>query len=93
MPSRRSAVYVNEAECDAAGLPVAKVKQVARKLEQALAEANRMGMTLFCGGTQPTLRFDDQGPGKLVLAGFAGDADGGDGMATRGADGLERGES
>ena len=80
-----------QAECEAAGLDVAEVARIARRLEAVARDAERIGLVIF-GGSQGSLRFDD-GDGRLVCAVIqAGAWDGGDGAMRQRADGLTRGE-
>ncbi len=82
----------NEAECVAAGLDPAQVRRIAKGLSRYAKEAKALGMEVFGGSGFGQLRFDDGGPGKLIVADLDGLFDGGDGGSRPGDDGLLRGE-
>ncbi len=86
-------VSVNKAECEAAGLPAGEVERIAKGLSRYAKQAQSLGIQVFGGTGYGTLRFNDGGPGKLIVANLDGDFDGGDGGSGPSDDGLERGES
>lgn len=85
---------VNDEECEAAGLDIKKVESIARRLKKISGEMSSMGIVLFGGSGNGTLRFDEcNGKGRLVVAEIGGTSfDGGDGAAYKDDDGLLRGE-
>lgn len=83
-------MYVNKNECAAARLDPAAVAKIARGLERYAKQASALRLTVFSDGS---LRYDDGGPGALLVAGGLGhNFDGGDGASNDRADGLQRGE-
>lgn len=84
--------FVNERECDKAGISPKAVAALARRFEAACRDADKIGVSLFCG-SQCSLRASDGQARRLILAGlsFPG-ADGGDGGSDTADDGYERGE-
>ncbi|RCW64038.1 hypothetical protein DET61_11679 [Marinobacter nauticus] len=85
-------MYVNEDECEAAGLDPEEVKRIATGLSRYAKKAEALGLQIFGGTGTGSLRFDDGGPGKLVVAEIEGNFDGGDGGSTASKGGLLRGE-
>ena len=85
-------MFANDAECEAAGLDAQEVDRIAKGLSRYAKQAQALGIQVFGGTGSGSLRFDDGGPGKLVVARLVGDFDGGDGGSGPSADGLERGE-
>lgn len=61
-------MYVNDAECEAAGLDPEEVKRIATGLSRYAKKAEALGLQIFGGTGTGSLRFDDGGPGKLVVA-------------------------
>ena len=88
-------MYVNEDECEAAGLDPKKVESIARRLSAAGREADKLGITIFGGSSSGSLRIHDKkGPQEraLILADIDGYFDGGDGGYKEDDEGLLRGE-
>lgn len=90
-------MLLNSEEIEAMGLDEKQIRSIARRVEKAMSEADKLGVYLFGGGGGPQLRFDDEyrderGPVVIgTLGGFR--AEGGDGSAGPCIeDGLERGE-
>jgi hypothetical protein len=88
---RRGSRYVNDAECAAAGLDPQEVGKIAVGLSRYACAAQKLGLTIFGGGSG-TLRFDDGSGKALIVADLDGYFDGGDGATREDADGLLRGE-
>lgn len=90
-------MYVNEDECEAAGLDPKEVERIAKGLSRYAREARKLGIEIFGGSGTGSLRFDDgKPPGRLIIAFLDGHFDGGDGgqgSSTENQDGLIRGES
>ena len=82
--------FVNEPECEAAGVDPDDVRKLLLRLERAAREAERLGLEIFGGSGTASLR----GPGDLVVGSVGGPQlwDGGAGDQKVGADGLMRGE-
>lgn len=86
-------MFVNEAECAAAGLDPKVVRSIARRLSKAAKEAQKLGITIFGGSGTGSLRFsDDPRKSALEIAYLDGTFDGGDGAEHDWGDGLIRGE-
>ena len=85
-------VYVNAKECRAAGLDPKEVQRIAQGLSRYAKQAQALGLFVFGGSGSGTLRKDDHPRGALILAGLAGDFDGGDGACCPDEEGLLRGE-
>lgn len=88
-------MYVNEAECIAAGLDPKEVEKVAKGLARQLKAARALGVYVFGGSGSGSLRYNDgdAGKGHLVVADcLPGTVDGGDGATFPDEDGLLRGE-
>lgn len=85
-------MYVNKDECEAAGLQPEEVGRIARGLSRYAKKAEEIGLQIFGGTGTGSLRFDDGGRGKLVVAELEGNFDGGDGGSSVSSDGLLRGE-
>ena len=86
---------INIDEIKAAGLDPKKIASIARRIEKAALEAQKMGVQIFGGSTAGTLRFsDNECSGALILANMEGDWNGGDGAYgfIDFCDGLIRGE-
>ncbi|MEI8659349.1 hypothetical protein [Vibrio sp. Hal054] len=79
-------------ECVAAGLDPKEVKRIANGLSRYAKQAEELGITVFSGTGTGSLRFNDGGNGKLIIAELDGDYDGGDGADSEDANGLRRGE-
>lgn len=88
-----SKLWVNEKECQAAGLDPREVARIARGLSRYAKEADALGLCVFGGSGSGGLRFEDHQGGALVVAHLDGTFDGGDGAESRDADGLLRGET
>lgn len=85
-------MFVNERECQKAGLGIKKVTSIARRISNAAKEAEEMGIQVF-GGSSGELRFrDDPKTGALKIASLDGDFDGGCGADRDWGDGYLRGE-
>ena len=84
--------FIHEEECLAAGLDPKEVKRIAAGLSRYAKQAEKLGLCIFGGSGSGTLRFDDHGPGSLVVADINGTFDGGDGGSNTYEDGLLRGE-
>lgn len=86
-------MYINEEEIESVGLDPKKVLSLARRLSNAALEAQNLGIKIFGGSGNGTLRFDtNDGKAALVLAHMNGNFDGGDGQEVRDSEGLWRGE-
>lgn len=85
-------MIVYESECLAAGLDPAEVRRIARRIERAAKDAQRLGLQVFGGSTSGSLRFDDGGRRPLIVADMGGSWSGGDGAAMPDDAGLLRGE-
>jgi len=73
-------MYVNEAECEKAGLSEKEVEKIAKGLSRYALMAKKLGLGIFGGSGSGTLRYsDDSDSGPLIVAGLDGDFDGGDG--------------
>lgn len=84
--------YILDAECEKAGIDPKAVAKLARRIEAACQDANKLGVRLFCG-SHNTLRADDGHEQLLILAHLRiQNADGGDGGSSVAADGYTRGE-
>jgi hypothetical protein len=83
---------IHEQECKAAGVDIEDVKRIAKGISRYAKEAKKLGICVFGGSGDGTLRFDDGGNGSLILADLDGDFDGGDGAAEEDDDGLLRSE-
>lgn len=83
--------YVNEKECEAAGLDPKEVERIARGLSRYAKQAQKLGITVF-GGSPGSLRADDGQEQKLIIADLDGSFDGGCGAASCDSEGLLRGE-
>ena len=92
-------MYVNERECDAAGLDPKVVARLARRIEKAAKECAALGITVFGGAHSGDLRALEANIGRhtiydrpLILAHMGGAWDGGDGGGSIDENGLNRGE-
>lgn len=87
---------VYEDECRAAGLDIKKVTSIARRFSKVAKEADEMGIEIFGGSGNGSLRFSDKYRdvrGQLILAHLDGMWDGGAGdCCEHSEDGLLRGE-
>ena len=81
-------------ECEAAGLDPKEVQRIANGLSRYARQAEKLGLTIFGGGSgSGSLRFfDDPDKGALIVAWLDGMYDGGDGAEESHQDGLTRGE-
>ena len=86
-----SKARVLETECEHAGLDPRKVMAIARRLAAASECAKDMGLTVFGGSGNGSLRFNDGHQRPLVVAYCGQNFDGGDG-ACNDDTGLMRGE-
>jgi hypothetical protein len=84
-------MYVNEEECEKAGLDIKVVEGIARRISRAAREAQGLGLTIF-GGASGSLRFDDGTGRDLVVSDLDGLYEGGDGACWTDEEGLLRGE-
>lgn len=85
-------MIINERECEAAGIDPDQVAKIARRLERTMKDADKIGVSLFCGSAN-TLRARDGAARALVVAELnLHNADGGCGAASEDDDGLIRGE-
>ena len=85
-------MMVNQDECEKAGVDRKVVASIARRIESACSDADKLGITVFMG-SYSSLRFNDGGDKPLILANLhAFNCDGGDGGSDRHIDGYERGE-
>jgi hypothetical protein len=83
--------YVNEDECEAAGIAADVVERLRKRQETLLKDMAAAGVALFCGSSS-SLR-PSHGDRLLILASIhEGYTDGGCGAAQLCDDGLERGE-
>ena len=83
----------NSKECEKAGLDYKIVVSLERRFESLANEANKMGITIFCGSNN-SLRFKDGGDGDLIVAHLnVMNCDGGAGDCCKDDDGYIRGES
>lgn len=86
-------MWINEDELDRAGLDRKKVESIARRLSRAALDARKLGLHVFGGSGNGSLRFnDDSGEPNLVIAHIDGPFDGGDGAERQDENGLWRGE-
>jgi hypothetical protein len=84
--------YTNVDECEAAGLDPKEVERIANGLSRYAKKASALGIDVFGGSGSGSLRFDDGGPGRLIVADIEGQIDGGDGSVRHDEHGLMRGE-
>jgi hypothetical protein len=85
-------MYTNDEECEAAGLDRKEIERIAAGLSRYAKQAAALGLTIFGGSGTGSLRYDDGGNGKLVVAELRGLFDGGDGGERSTDDGYLRGE-
>lgn len=90
-------IMVNELECEKAGLDAHEVRRIAAGLSRYAKQAENLGITVFGGSGEGTLRFNDQSPTmvdaqSLIIAVLDGQFDGGDGGWIPCEDGYRRGE-
>lgn len=83
-----------EDECRAAGVDPKAVAAIARRIERAAKDANRLGLKIFGGSGSGDIRTSANSISDrpLILAQMEGPWDGGDGGASTDGDGLLRGE-
>jgi hypothetical protein len=82
-----------EAECKKAGLNPRKVDEIARELGRLGKKAQRMGLKVFGGSGNGTLRYAEDTGRPLIVADIqGGNFDGGDGACHPDDEGLMRGE-
>lgn len=86
-------MFVNDNECEAAGLDPKEIKRIAAGLQRYIKQANKLDLQIFGGSDTASLRFDDGGCGQLIVAAINGNISGGCGAASDHDDGLLRGES
>lgn len=84
-------MYVNDAECEAAGLDPKEVERIARGLSRYAKQAKALNLHVFGGAGSGTLRYGSD-YGALVCADLEGTFDGGDGATDWDSEGLLRGE-
>lgn len=91
--------FVYDAECRAAGIDPEAVSRIARRMERAARDAQKLGLTVFGGSGSGSLRVTSSAIGATIMDGNivvahidGGLWDGGDGACGRGPDGLMRGE-
>lgn len=85
-------MYANDDECEAAGLDRKEVERIAAGLSRYAKQATALRLTIFGGSGTGSLRYEDGGGGKLVVASLRGLFDGGDGRESSMEDGYLRGE-
>lgn len=86
-------VYVNEKECEKAGLDINDVKRVSKIATKLVKECGKLGIEVFGGTNNLSLRFDDDhGSDHLILITISGDVSGGCGAEHYDDEGLLRGE-
>lgn len=84
-------MIVHDPECESAGLDPASVARLAKLLDRAGKEAQRLGLSVFGGSGSGSLRHSTTG---LIVADIThGHWDGGDGAERIGEDGLRYGET
>ncbi len=73
--------YAIQESCRKAGVDPKKVKSIANRLEKLGKEAEKMGLHIFGGSGNGTLRTSDCGNGRSIIVAriCAGHWDGGDG--------------
>jgi len=88
--------YIYDESVELADLDLKKVKSIARRISKAAKEAESMGVHIFGGSSNGTLRFDDgysSTMGKhLIIADLGGWFDGGCGACDTDENGYLRGE-
>ena len=86
-------MYINENECDEAGLSHDEVTKIAKGVSRYALMAQKLGLGIFGGSSAGTLRFyENPDSPPLIIASLDGDFDGGDGAVRIDDDGLLRGE-
>ncbi|MEQ8504631.1 MAG: hypothetical protein RIB80_04845 [Rhodospirillales bacterium] len=86
-------MHVSIDECEAAGLDPDVVERIAKRLSKAALEADELGLTIFGGTGDGSLRFRERGSDHcLIVASLNGTFDGGDGGTAPDENGLLRGE-
>jgi len=94
-------VQIFKEECDVTGINPEKLRSVARRLNQAVRDLDKLGLLVFGGSGNGTIRVPGTGDdslssthcGNIIVAYLDGtNWDGGDGGAGDGSDGLRRGE-
>lgn len=85
--------YSNDEECYAAGLDPREVQRIASGLARWAKKADRLGLTIFGGAGNGSLRAYDGKERRLVVCSSLGlNFDGGDGAEMADENGLMRGE-
>lgn len=83
---------INEKECQKAGLDEKELLKVARRVERAIKDLNKLGVQFFAGSSC-TMRFYDGHEQMLIVGEFSVlHADGGDGATWEDEEGFVRGE-
>ena len=88
-------MYAKIKECNKAGIDPEEVERIAKGLSRYGRQAEKLGITIFGGSGNGSLRIHDSKEltaRPLVLAQIDGDVDGGDGACDDIEDGLMRGE-
>lgn len=87
--------YANERECELVGLDPKSVERISNRLDKVMRDAKALGISLFCGGVSPTLRYNDNDQSRrLLIVGYCtfNNQDGGDGGCCEDSEGVLRGE-
>ena len=71
-------MFIEDDKCNELGLDTKKVASIARRLSKAASEANKLGLVVFGGSGNGTLRVFGRGTSGIV-AELDGSFDGGDG--------------
>lgn len=87
-------MYVNEKECEKAGLDSKEVEKIAKNLSKYCKQAKKLGLEIFGGSGEGYLRFfDNQSSKALIVANLDSDNwNGGDGSIRPDKYGYLRGE-
>lgn len=83
----------NYNECARAGIEPEVVAHFERRMSRLLKDMDKHGLSVFCGCSSGTIRYNDGQERPLIVGHFLGtNQDGGDGAVLQDEDGLERGE-
>jgi len=83
----------NHDECQHAGIDPQTVARFERRMSRLLKDMDKHGLSVFCGSSSGTIRYNDGQERPLIVGHFLGtNQDGGDGGTSCDAHGLERGE-
>jgi hypothetical protein len=83
----------NYDECTHAGIDPQIVARFERRISRLLKDMDMHGLSIFCGSSSGTIRYNDGQERPLIVGEFSGhNHDGGDGAVFPDAKGLERGE-